>query len=904
MTDHYDVFLSYARTDDDPDYTDPKKSFLRRLYTDLTDAGYTVWWDRVSMPSRALTFLQEIRDAITVCDKLILVVGPGALASDYVKAEWEYALSICLPVIPILWAGDYPLVPPALNKLHIPDFRDTRPYKDALDELKRILAEPAAPLGPLHGVPPLPQWYIRRSDDLGALVQAICADSRQPVVITSKKQTIALQGMGGIGKTVLASALCRECDVRRNFPDGVFWIEAGKEPQIATRLGDIGHAFGDNRAEYPDEQRGRSRLTALLEGKAVLIVLDDVWDHRHVEAFRVVGPRGRLVITTRNGRLVTRVGAVSQPVDTLTTDEGRALVADQVGVPVADLPPECAAIVDLLGGHTLAVSIAAAQLSERGLDFAPNLLSRLQKRLGGDTPFKGLVMSDDDKNLNLELSLSLSYDDLTPDLQRRFRLTGVFAPGGTFDRAAVMAIWEDADEDDADDALNDLVRAGLVEAQAGRYRQHALLRAYARALLYRAGELDDAQRRHFEHFAALYGDYDANNDEDRHPAIQADFEDLREALAWGWEHDPTRAVDLVWALTYYMGLRESLETRRLLLTAAYQAAERSGYRLGQANTLKALGDVAYMQDEYAAARGYYDRALPVYEQIGARLGQANTLKALGDVAYMQDEYAAARGYYDRALPVYEQIGARLGQANTLKALGDVAYMQDEYAAARGYYDRALPVYEQIGDRLGQANTLKALGDVALRENEYAAARGYYDRALPVYEQIGDRLGQANTLKALGDVALRENEYAAARGYYDRALPVYEQIGARLGQANTLKALGDVAYMQDEYAAARGYYDRALPVYEQIGDRLGQANTLKALGDVALRENEYAAARGYYDRALPSTSRSGTGWGRPIRCRRWAMWRCVKMSTRRRGATTTGRCPSTSRSGTGWGRPIR
>jgi|GEM_PF-5212788 hypothetical protein len=25
MTDHYDVFLSYARTDDDPDYTDPHK---------------------------------------------------------------------------------------------------------------------------------------------------------------------------------------------------------------------------------------------------------------------------------------------------------------------------------------------------------------------------------------------------------------------------------------------------------------------------------------------------------------------------------------------------------------------------------------------------------------------------------------------------------------------------------------------------------------------------------------------------------------------------------------------------------------------------------------------------------------------------------------------------------------
>ncbi len=725
MTRKFDLFLSYARSDDDPDYNDPAKSLLRRLYTDLTAAGYAVWWDRESMPSRALTFLQEIRDAITVCDKLLLVVGPGALVSDYVRAEWEYALSICLPVIPILRTGEYALVPPALKNQHTPDFRDSRPYADALAELKRILVEPAAPLGRLHGVPPLPQWYIRRGDDLDALAQTVCADSHKPVVITSKKQTVALQGMGGIGKTVLATALCRECDVRRSFPDGVFWVEIGQEPQIATRLGDIGHAFGDDRGEYPDEQRGRSRLTALIEHKAMLLVLDDVWDHRHAEAFRVVGPRGRLVITTRSGRLVTQVGALNQPIDTLTDDEGRALIAERLGIDPAALPPEGTDIVQMLGGHTLAVTIAAAQLCERGLDFAPRLLERLRKRRDDDNPFKDLDMSDDDKNQNLELCLSLSYDELSPDLQRRFRLTGVFAPGGTFDRAAAMAVWGDADEDDADDALNDLVRAGLLLVENDRYNRHALLYAYARALLRREGELDETRQRHFDHYATLHGDYDANNNEDRHPAIQLDFEDLRAALAWGWDHEPRQAVDLVWALTYYMSLRESLETRRLLLTAAHQAAERSGYERGQANTLRALGDVARMENEYGAARGYYDRALPVYEQIGDRLGQAHTLLALGDVARMENEYAAARGYYDRALPVYEQIGARLGQANTLRALGDVARMENEYGAARGYYDRALPVYEQIGDRIGQLNTRYSLAQLETAlDNTLAACQHY------------------------------------------------------------------------------------------------------------------------------------------------------------------------------------
>jgi hypothetical protein len=77
------IFLSYARGDDEP--------YVRRLHRDLTQAGFDVWFDRVSMPSRSLTFHQEIRDAIAARERLILVVGPKALTSDYVTQEWQFA---------------------------------------------------------------------------------------------------------------------------------------------------------------------------------------------------------------------------------------------------------------------------------------------------------------------------------------------------------------------------------------------------------------------------------------------------------------------------------------------------------------------------------------------------------------------------------------------------------------------------------------------------------------------------------------------------------------------------------------------------------------------------------------------------------------------------------------------
>ena len=68
---------------------------MRRLFAGCTPtsskAGFDVWFDRVSMPSRQLTFHQEIRDAIAARDRLLLVVGPGVLTSDYVTQEWRFA---------------------------------------------------------------------------------------------------------------------------------------------------------------------------------------------------------------------------------------------------------------------------------------------------------------------------------------------------------------------------------------------------------------------------------------------------------------------------------------------------------------------------------------------------------------------------------------------------------------------------------------------------------------------------------------------------------------------------------------------------------------------------------------------------------------------------------------------
>src|SRR5262245_11246436 len=131
------LFLSYARADDGEPF-DPATSFVARIHRDLTAAGFDVWFDRVSMPSRRLTFHQEIRDTIAARERLMLVVGPKAVTSDYVRQEWQFAWRAADKVVtPILRLGDYSLVPDELKLLHCEDFRDNSQYAFHLDNLLR-----------------------------------------------------------------------------------------------------------------------------------------------------------------------------------------------------------------------------------------------------------------------------------------------------------------------------------------------------------------------------------------------------------------------------------------------------------------------------------------------------------------------------------------------------------------------------------------------------------------------------------------------------------------------------------------------------------------------------------------------------------------------------------------------
>lgn len=851
------VFLSYARADDDPNYDDASKSFMRRLYKFLDAAGFDVWWDRVSLPSRGEEFTKEIEEAIRPCDRFVLVVGPGAVASDYVRAEWRFALSLCKPITVILRAGEYDLIPGDVKGFSGVNAIDCRPSRDenlSLFDLAKRLNEDA-PIGQTFGVKPLPKAHITREGVYDEAFKALKADAIQTTVIsapekkTPDQSAVAVYGMGGIGKSTLAAALAHDCHIRRHYYDGVVWLEVGQTPTVASLQAALGGHFGDDRQNYTDEQNGVLLLSKLLKTKRALVVLDDVWDPQIVAKFPVHGTGCRLLITTRSGKLARDVQGADIKLNALTPDEGARLMAERTGGDPTD--PNLRAISDFLDGYTLAVALAAAQIAGGYAD-SPDDMLRLLKKRAETEPFKDLAVDENEKDENLALSLSLSYGALkTDDLRRRFRALGVFALDGTFDRTALAGVWGDADEDDTRAPLKALEGAGLLEPAEGadRYNQHRVLRAYARALLTEAGELDDAQRHHFEFYERFHIKGRDNTDPDYLMSITPDLENLREALMWGFNHEPERACDL---LTVHLGnyyLNYQSVSYRPLLETALSAAQQIGYPQGQANTLRALGDLVARENDLVAAHEAYGQALPIYETIGDQLGQANTLQSIGDLAVREAELASAREAYKRAHSIYEVIGDWLGQANVLFELGNVSLRETDLVAAREAYRQALHIFNSIGERLGQAGTLLALGDLAMREADLAAARTAYGQALPIYEAIGVRRGEANTLQALGNLSLREGNLPIAHDCYRRALTMFETIGDRLGQANTLQAIGDLGLWEADLAAAHEAYGRALTIYEAIGEPVGLMNTHVEMGRMYRNRGDIAQAKIHFQKWL-------------------------------------------------------
>ncbi|WP_437292630.1 tetratricopeptide repeat protein [Sorangium sp. So ce426] len=246
--------------------------------------------------------------------------------------------------------------------------------------------------------------------------------------------------------------------------------------------------------------------------------------------------------------------------------------------------------------------------------------------------------------------------------------------------------------------------------------------------------------------------------------------------------------------------------------AMYQALERA------ADCGRIFLKRAEASDDEETSLQDLERALVSFDHTGDRLGQANVLRARGDLRQRKDDLDGALLDYEHALELYLLVDSRLGQANVLKARGDLRRRKDDLDGALLDYERALELYLLVDSRLGQANVLKARGDLRRRKDDLDGALLDYERALELYLLVDSRLGQANVLKARGDVELTRENPAAALPHYEAALALYEAIDDAFVLSNGLTNLAAAHALLGQATEARVAAARAIPLAKRAQNR--------------------------------------------------------------------------------------
>jgi predicted ATPase/class 3 adenylate cyclase len=621
-------------------------------------------------------------------------------------------------------------------------------------------------------LPTQPTPFLGRERELGEVTSLLRSGDTRLLTLT---------GPGGSGKTRMALQAAAEC--AGAFQHGVFWVSIAGLRDPALVLETAAQALGtDDLEEYA---RDRELLIVLDNFEQVLDAATAVAE------LLAVSPQLRVLVTSREPLHVT--AELTYPVPPLARDESitffmaRARAANPAFVDDDSVAEICRRLDDL----PLALELAAARVTALS---AGQLLERLESRL----PL--LISSSRDapeRQRTLRGAIAWSHDLLQPDEQRLFSALGVFAGGWTADAAERVC--------SADlDLLQSLVEKSLLVFELGRFSMLETIREFAIDQLSASGLETEARRAHALEYAQLAERWKPAFITAERPialnALEADHDNLREALRFLVGAEPARALKLVGNLWSFWLARGYLSEGRRWLTDAIQAAPEVS-NATRARALVGGGILAHYQGDYDEAEEQCTQGLALFRQAGDEEGAAVALMGLALTARTRGDYETAAERYQEAIDFFRRVGDTSDLAYTLDRFGISCWFQGDNRRARELIDESLALFQDLGDADGIALALLDLGLVALSERDPQLARPQLEESLTLSTNVGDRRTIAKTLYALGDADSATGDASGALAHYSQCLDVSTEIGDRWITVLCVERIAGVAAkVQPETAA--------------------------------------------------------------------------------------------------------
>jgi DNA-binding SARP family transcriptional activator len=610
----------------------------------------------------------------------------------------------------------------------------------------------------------------------------------------------AIGGTAGVGKTTLAVHWAHR--VADRFPDGQLYLNLrGFDPDNnaldpADAIRHFLDALGVSPHRIPD---GIDALAGLfrsrLADRRMILVLDNVRDSAQARPLIPAAP-GCLVVVTSRRQLTGLIadGAQPVPLDLLSDDEARQLLARRLGPDRIDAEPEATKqIIDRCARLPLALAVAAARAVNH-----PKVSLRLLADGLGKRRWRTL---SDDSARDVRAVFASSYRSLAADAASLFRLLALH-PGPDVSAAAMVSLAGQAPEQ-TQAALAELVQAHLVtETSPGRYIQHDLLRAYAGDLGRDADPEPlrrEALHRMLDHY--LHSSYSA--DRWLNPArvrvplappkpgvrveeppdfataegwFAAEHAVLLAAVDCAWDHSfDVHAWQLalsMWSVAYQRARWHDLATVSLTaVAAATRLADPSA--LGHAH--RQLGRAYAGLNRLTEATAELTHAIEYFRRVGYLIGQAHAHSALSLVLESQRRLVPAVAEARRALELFRVAGHPSGAAIALNQIGWFSAQLGQFELAAAHCGESLAIHRWLDNQAGQGTTLDSLGYIHHGLGDRAKAIEYYQLSLGLRRALHDQYDVTRTLVHLGQVLDDDGQPEPAREMWRQALAILEDL---------------------------------------------------------------------------------------------------------------------------------
>ncbi|MEO6084844.1 MAG: BTAD domain-containing putative transcriptional regulator [Umezawaea sp.] len=674
----------------------------------------------------------------------------------------------------------------------------------ALRELHRHVA--AGGVGTPRQLPAPPGLFTGREAELKSLTLRL--DRRDRGFGTAVISAIG--GGGGIGKTWLALRWAHEHAAR--FPDGQVYVDLrGFDPTAApvtptAALRGFLRALGVTPASVPPGTDGQSALYRdLVAGKRLLVLLDNAAHAAQVMPLLPLSDTCTTVVTSRLplSELVHAYGALPVPLDVLSDDEARDLLAGHLGRQRVEADPAVVAeLLEHCAGLPLALGIVAARAAVR-----PDLpLAALAEELRDhEARLDGLDAGESD--LSLRAVLSWSYRPLSPEAVRLVGLLAL-APGAEISADAVASLSPAPPAG----PLRELEAAHLITHDDDRYRMHDLVQLYAAERA--ARDLPDdvrsaALRRVVDHH--LHTAHAADRLLDPHrPPIEIDT--------------PVAGV-VITPLADDAAATAWLTTEHTVVAASQRLAASHGWHRLAWRTGAALDTFYFRQGHVAEHLAVLHVNLVSARATGDRATEVRMHLNLGHIYAQHGSDDESVDQLERGIALAELIGDPVYQAHGAMTLAQTKGQQGDVEGARSLATDALRLYRSSGNRSGEANALNQIGWTDALLGDHGAARTHCRAALDLHRELGLRAGEADALDSLGYVHERAGDPAEAVRHYLLAIDLFEELGHARNAATTLEQLGRARIALGQHDQARAAWQETLRLY-RMQDRTAEGDALE------------------------------------------------------------------------------